>query len=110
MARFRCANKYCEKNNSNYLFLFDKVRWKFDDKTNKLDHDKHCDFCNDKLEFIPEEKNGEINVHFASFGSQSPERKREILKKRADEHNRTKMKDRTAEIKKRFINANKLKE
>lgn len=109
MARFKCVNQHCEKNNTNHIFNFSNVKWKFNNKINKLDHELHCDFCNEKLEYIPEETNGEINVYFASFGSQSPERKKEILKKRADEHNRTKMKDRTAEIKKRFINANKLK-
>jgi len=109
MAKFRCINKHCEKNNSNFIFNFYSVKWVFNNSTNELDHSLHCDFCNEKLEFIPEEQKGDINVYFSSFGSQSPERKREILKKRATDHNLTKMKDRTAEIKKRFINANKLK-
>lgn len=108
MARFKCTNKNCEKNNADHIFNFYNVRWKFDNKTNKMDHELYCDFCNEKLEYIPEEQKGDINFYFASFGSQSPERKKEILKKRAADHNRTKMKDRTAEIKKRFINANKI--
>ena len=108
MARFRCNNDKCKLYQE--IVHRDQVRWKFDEKINKLNHEQKCEDCSSQLEFIPEQTNGEINVHFASFGSQSPERKKEILKKRADEHNRTKMKDRTAEIKKRFINANKLKE
>lgn len=109
MARFKCVNQYCERNNFNYVFVFNKVKWTFNKDINKLDHDQRCDFCNEKLEYIPEETNGEINVYFCSFNSQSPERKKEILKKRAAEHNRTKMKDRTAEIKKRFVNTNNLR-
>ena len=108
MARFRCNNDKCKLYQE--IIRRDQVRWKFDEKINKLNHEQKCEDCGSQLEYIPEETNGEINVYFASFGSQSPERKKEILKKRADEHNRTKMKDRTAEIKKRFINANKLKQ
>ena len=107
MARFRCNNDKCKLYQE--IVNRDQVRWKFDEKINKLNHEQKCEDCSSQLEHIPEETNGEINVYFCSFGSQSPERKKEILKKRADEHNRTKMKDRTAEIKKRFINANKLK-
>ena len=108
MARFKCNNDNCKLYQE--IVHRDQVRWKFDEKINKLNHEQKCEDCGFQLEHIKEETNGEINVYFASFGSQSPERKKEILKKRADEHNRTKMKDRTAEIKKRFINANKLKQ
>ena len=108
MARFKCNNDKCKLYQE--IVHRDQVRWRFDEKINKLNHEQKCEDCGSQLEYIEEETNGQINVYFASFGSQSPERKKEILKKRADEHNRTKMKDRTAEIKKRFINANKLKE
>ena len=108
MARFKCINENCEMFNKE-IFHY-SARFYFHINTDKrFDHNKDCEKCKEKLEYIEEETNGDINFYFASFGSQSPERKKEILKKRADEHNRTKMKDRTAEIKKRFINANKLK-
>lgn len=107
MAKFKCNNEQCKLYQE--IVNRDKVRWKFDDKINKLNHEQKCESCESQLEHIEEQQDGDINFYFASFGSQSSERKKEILKKRATEHNQFKLKDRTAEIKKRFINANKLK-
>lgn len=102
MAKFRCVNKFCEKN-INYIFEFAKVKWSFNNETKKLDHNLLCDFCNEKLELIPAEQKGDINIYFAKFRASSIEQRKEIIKKRAKEHNRTKMKDRVQEVRKKLL-------
>ena len=88
---YRCLNWDC----SNKKII--KVTKKRRDES----RDEFCPECGNKLKLIGEEYNC-----IATFGSKTSEEKKAILKKRASEHNRTKMKDRVAEIKKRIIKNN----
>lgn len=104
MAKFRCINILCERQNSGLTFEVQKVRWKFNEQTGKMDeHNILCDFCNEKAEYIEEKREGDINVFFANFRAKSPEQRKEVIKKRAKEHNRAKMKDRIPEVRKRLL-------
>jgi hypothetical protein len=100
MARFKCTNNDCEL--KDVIVAENKTRWTAD-SSGALKHSIRCSKCDSLLEYVPNERTGEdINIHFAAFSSKSPEEKKEILKKRASEHNRTKMKDRTIEIRRRL--------
>lgn len=63
------------------------------------DTDEFCSVCNTKLKLV-----GEVYNCIATFGSKTPEQKKEIIKKRAKEHDRKKMNDRVHEVRKRIIN------
>lgn len=63
-----------------------------------INEPEYCSECGEPLKLVGEECNC-----IALFSSKSPEEKKRILKKRASEHNRTKMKDSVAEIKRRII-------
>jgi transcription initiation factor IIE alpha subunit len=101
MARFKCTNNECKLKDK--IFTPDKVRYTAD-STGALHHNITCSKCGSAAEEVKEERDGSpINVYFASFSSKSDEEKKAILKKRASEHNRTKMKDRTIAIKRKLI-------
>lgn len=57
-----------------------------------------CSKCGSPMKLM-----GEVYNCFASFGSKSPEEKKEVIKKRANEHTKTKMKDRVHEVRKRIL-------
>lgn len=100
MARFKCKNKDCSKYDKEISEA--KVKWIWSDKVGGLAHNIKCIECRHLLSHIKEESTGVSNVFFAKFNSLSPKEKKEVLKKRADQHNKTKMKDRVYEIKKKF--------
>jgi len=100
MAIFKCTNTDCNVD----FFEVSKVRWKFNEKTQKMDeHNILCESCGNKAEYIKTEQEGDINIYFTSFRAKSPEQRKEVIKKRAKEHNRTKMKDRIPEVRKRIL-------
>lgn len=68
-------------------------------KRKLVDEPEYCSVCESRLKLAGEEYNC-----IATFGSKTSEQKKEIIKKRAKEHDRTKMKDRVPEIRKRIIN------
>lgn len=101
MSKFVCSNTKCERLGKEVIIQ--KVRWKFDRTYMTMTHGVRCDECGDMMEYIDEKKEGDINVYFGKFAAKSPEQKKEILKKRAHNHNMTKMKDRIPEVRKRLL-------
>ena len=101
MALFRCNNTNCDMKDK--LVSQVKVKWTFDNISQSLKHDFKCSSCGEMMEYIDNKKEGDINVYFASFNAKSTEQKKEILKKRAHLHNKTKMKDRIPEVRKRIL-------
>jgi len=68
-------------------------------KDNSLkDRDEFCKKCGKSMKIL-----GEVYNCVATFDSKSSEEKKSILKRRADEHNKTKMKDRVPEVRKRIL-------
>jgi len=86
---YRCTNYECSN----------KGLIKIKKRRGDVNIPEYCHKCESVLKLVGEEFN---NV--ALFGSKTPEQKKEIIKRRAKEHDRTKMKDRTQEIRKRIIN------
>ena len=101
MAEFVCTNDDCDKKGQRHSYS--KVKWTFDNVSKSLKHDVKCSSCGEMMEYIDDKKEGDINVYFASFNAKSTEQKKEILKKRAHLHNKTKMKDRIPEVRKRIL-------
>jgi len=98
MSNFKCENKECE--NFDKIEFYSKVKYIF--KNNELIPEIFCVKCNKRLLEIKEERKGDINIYVATFNSKSDQEKRDILKKRADDHTNKKMKDSVQHIKRRF--------
>lgn len=100
--KFKCTNKQCEKFNEE--IQIQKVRWKYNQISKKMDdHNINCEICKENMQFIEEKKEGNIDIYFAKFRASSPEQRKEIVKKRAQQHNLTKMKDRIPEVRKKLL-------
>jgi len=100
MSKFICNNSECSEFEKEVL-VARKVRFK-PNKEGSLIPDVYCELCGKVMKHIPPPTNGKINVHFASFSSKSSKEKKEILKKRADVHTKTKMRDSVQHIKRKF--------
>lgn len=102
MARFRCKNEKCELLEKDQFFA--KISWRFDEQTKSMElKEKYfCEKCNSELTYQKEEYKGDICFNYGAFNTKSDQEKKTILKKRADDHTRTKMKDRIHSIKKKF--------
>lgn len=86
---YRCLNYECSN----------KGLIKIKKKRGELESPEYCHKCESRLKLVGEEYNC-----LGAFSSKTPQEKKEIIKKRAKEHDRTKMKDRVPEIRKRIIN------
>lgn len=103
MPRFKCINQDCDSFEK--VITIANIKYFFDEKQKTLkpkDNDIMCVDCKKIMEEIKNKTNGELNFYFASFRAKSDQEKKTILKKRADDHTRTKMKDRIHNIKKKF--------
>jgi hypothetical protein len=103
MSKFKCTNENCE--DFEKVVTMASVRYFFDEKSKTLkpkDKDVLCAKCEKVMSEIKNETNGDINFYFGSFNSKSDKEKKRILKKRADDHTRSKMSDRVHSIKKKF--------
>lgn len=100
MSKFKCKNEPCSEYDKE-IIVAKKVRFK-PDKGGNLIPTLTCEACGKVMEHIPPKVEGEIKVNYASFSSKSSKEKKEIIKKRADHHSNTKMRDSVQHIKSRF--------
>lgn len=84
---YRCLNSDCKEK-------FVKV-WR---DSGDINTPEPCPTCEVAMKLMGEEYNC-----LALFSSKSSEEKKEIIRKRAAEHTRTKMKDRVHEVRKRIL-------
>jgi len=85
---YKCLNGFCENRS---IIQVSKIRA-------EKDNFELCIRCRKPMKLM-----GETYNCFATFGSKTPEQKKEIIKKRANDHNKTKMKDRVQEVRKKFL-------
>lgn len=86
------CNYYCTNKDCDIKFQKQTISKEGDE------NEEPCPVCGQLMKFIGIQSYG----GFLSFNSKSDEDKKKILKKRADDHTRTKMKDRIHHIKKKF--------
>lgn len=102
MSKLKCINKDCISYNKE-IFV-NKISFRFNKITGKLDpfgRNSICNDCGQLLESVEENK-GVPNIYLTDFKQLSTEDKKIALKKRADKHNQTKMKDKVHHIRQKF--------
>ena len=104
MPNFKCKNQKCKEFGK--ITFRNKVSFKFNEETKKFDipfgKQVFCDVCGKEMEFQEKKFKSIPNIYLTKFKQLPIEEKKKSLKKRADEHNKTKMKDRVHEVKKKF--------
>lgn len=100
MSKFICENSDCSEYGKEVL-VARKIKFILN-KSGNLEPDVFCEVCKQVMKHIPPKTEGEIRVNYASFSSKSSKEKKEILKKRADIHTKTKMRDSVQHIKSKF--------
>jgi hypothetical protein len=87
MAKFKCINNDCSLKDVEQFYSEYSVTvryntlWFFDKTQKRI----MCKECETPLERIDEDCGGKFSVNIALFGSKSPQEKRDILKKRAND-------------------------
>lgn len=88
---YRCLGSGCSQTKLQHVIKLESEK----------DEPEFCRECGSSMKLI-----GEVYNCFASFGSKSSEEKKIILKKRASDHTKAKMKDRVTEVRKRIVGGN----
>lgn len=104
MPNFKCKNRNCD--------LFDKevfrtkVSFKFNEETKKFDTpfgaQSYCDECGQTLIFVESKEKKIPKIYLTDFKQLPTEEKKRVLKKRANDHSKKKMKDKVHEVKRKF--------
>ena len=103
MPTFKCVNTECK--NFGQPIFFSHLTYIWDNKLMKSkprSSDVECILCKQEMKEELKVQEGDISFYYGSFNTKSDEEKKAILKKRSSDHTKTKLKDRTQHIKKKF--------
>lgn len=107
MPKFKCNYSECE--NFGKEVTLAKVSFMFNEKTKQMElrGNYPCPICHNKMEYVPPKEGAVHGFNFNRFDSLTSEQKRDVIKKRSQEHFRRTDKGDLKNYKEKIIRDNK---